>query len=55
MMKRLRRNIVEDLGLEFNEVVNRLDSGRDSKSLEKSFGTSGGVANTNIFWSEVNV
>ena len=42
MMKRLGGELGEDMGPEFNEVVDRLESGEDPDSIENSLGGEGG-------------
>ena len=42
MMKRLGGELGEDMGPEFNEVVDRLESGEDPDSIESSLGEEGG-------------
>jgi hypothetical protein len=40
----------EDLGPEFNEVVDRLEAGEDPESIESSLASSGGESDTdNLF------
>jgi len=41
MMKQMGGELGEDLGPEFNEMVNRLESGEDPESIEQSLGEGG--------------
>lgn len=50
MMKKLGSEVGEDLGPEFNEMVDRLEAGEDPESIESSLGSNGGEADTdNLF------
>jgi len=42
MMKQMGGELGEDLGPEFNEMVDRLESGEDPESIERSLGTGEG-------------
>ncbi|HXK58870.1 MAG TPA: zinc ribbon domain-containing protein [Acidobacteriota bacterium] len=41
MMRKMSGELGEDLGPEFNEVVDRLEAGEDPESIEKSLGEAG--------------
>lgn len=41
MIKKLGREAGEDLGPEFDEVVDRMEAGEDPESIERSLGESG--------------
>ncbi|MGH9339803.1 MAG: FmdB family zinc ribbon protein [Acidobacteriota bacterium] len=50
MMKKLGGELGEDLGPEFNQVVDRLEAGEDPESIDQSLGDGGGPADTdNLF------
>ena len=50
MMKKLGSEMGEDLGPEFNEVVERVEAGEDPESVEKSPGRSANSSDTdNLF------
>jgi hypothetical protein len=50
MMKKMGTEMGEDLGPEFNEVVDRLEAGEDPESIEGSLAPSGGEGDTdNLF------
>lgn len=50
MMKKLGSEMGEDLGPEFNEVVERVEAGEDPESVEKSLGRSANSSDTdNLF------
>lgn len=43
-MRKMSSEMGEDLGDEFNEVVNRLEAGEDPESIEQSMPDMGGIA-----------
>ncbi len=50
MMKKMGTEMGEDLGPEFNEVVDRLEAGEDAESIESSLAAGGGENDTdNLF------
>ncbi len=50
MMKKMGTEMGEDLGPEFNEVMDRLEAGEDPESIESSLAPSGGESDTdNLF------
>ena len=49
-MRKMSSEIGEDLGGEFNEVIDRLESGEDPESIEKSMPDLGGTAAASDDW-----
>jgi len=50
-MRKMSNEMGEDLGGEFNEVVDRLESGEDPESIEKSMPELGGAGGADDDWS----
>lgn len=51
-MRKMSSELGEDLGSEFNEVVDRLEAGEDPESIEKSMPELGGSSSADDDWFE---